>query len=625
MNNFINLKHRHENSKAHITSVMALIKFGKTRIDFCLSNVLKLSVQKHNEQVKKNQHILSCLIDATCFLASQELPFRAHDETGDSDNRGNYVELLHLLAKKDGYLSNHLETATVFQGVSSDIQNDLIDSIAEVLNTEISKEVEKAPFVAAIMDETVDISNRSQLSTVLRYVSPNGEVCERFVRFDNVSDDRTAAGLAEHLFGYMNEFKCGNKLVAQTYDGCAVMAGQHNGLQKLVRDKYPSALFVHCYAHKLNLVLKQSVEHIKECKVFFQTVSGFASFFSKSSKRSNALDEMVKRRFPSVSHTRWLYNSRLIELVSSNKVELEELFRSMKDDADEWDGETRACARGFYSILQEFDFNFLLNVFSYALPKSAALFKILQTKLFDINYCLKKICDFQCELKALRDQFDDIWSKTEGYFSEAEVRESVIPKKRQRIDMGDKKLPYRCLFYEIVDTITIQLADRYADFGQLEFLSLLNCEKYGQYVNNFPDSAFNSLKKSYGGYFEFPRLRTELTVIYSSEEFRNQPVFKLMGHLITSGLIEALPEASKLVNLILTIPATSASVERSFSALKRIKTYLRSSQSQNRLSGLALMSIERRLLKSMMQRVTFYDSVIEVFDRKGRRIDLKYK
>jgi hypothetical protein len=53
------------------------------------------------------------------------------------------------------------------------------------------------------------------------------------VRFDNVSDDRTAAGLAEHLFGYMNEFKCGNKLVAQTYDGCAVMAGQHNGLQNL--------------------------------------------------------------------------------------------------------------------------------------------------------------------------------------------------------------------------------------------------------------------------------------------------------------------------------------------------------------------------------------------------------
>jgi hypothetical protein len=111
-----------------------------------------------------------------------------------------------------------------------------------------------------------------------------------------------------------------------------------------------------------------------------------------------------------------------------------------KDDAEKWDGEIRAWAKGFYSALQEFDFNFLLNVFSYTLSKSAALFEILQTKLFDSSCCLKKIFDFQCEIKALRNQFDDIWSKTEGYFSEAEVRESVVPKKRQRIDVGDKKL-----------------------------------------------------------------------------------------------------------------------------------------------------------------------------------------
>jgi hypothetical protein len=95
----MNLKNLHENPKARITSVMTVIKCGKTRIDFCLSNVLKLSVQKHSEQVTKNRHILNCLNDPTCFLASQELPFRAHNETGD---RGNYVELLHLLAKKDG-------------------------------------------------------------------------------------------------------------------------------------------------------------------------------------------------------------------------------------------------------------------------------------------------------------------------------------------------------------------------------------------------------------------------------------------------------------------------------------------------------------------------------------------
>jgi hypothetical protein len=62
---------------------------------------------------------------------------------------------LRVLAKNDDYLSNHLETATVFQAVSSDIQKDLIDSTAEVLNTKIFKEVEKAQFVAANMDEIV--------------------------------------------------------------------------------------------------------------------------------------------------------------------------------------------------------------------------------------------------------------------------------------------------------------------------------------------------------------------------------------------------------------------------------------------------------------------------------------
>ena len=44
--------------------------------------------------------------------------------------------------------------------------------------------------------------------------------------------------------------------------------------------------------------------------------------------------------------------------------------------------------------------------------------------------------------------------------------------------------------------------------------------------------------------------------------------------------------------LFLTIPVTVASCERSFSKLKIIKNYLRSTMSQERLSGLALLSIE---------------------------------
>jgi hypothetical protein len=47
--------------------------------------------------------------------------------------------------------------------------------------------------------------------------------------------------------------------------------------------------------------------------------------------------------------------------------------------------------------------------------------------------------------------------------------------------------------------------------------------------------------------------------------------------------------------------------------------------SQHRFSGLALMSIEWKVLKFVVQHVTFCDFVVEVLDQKSRIIDLKYK
>jgi hypothetical protein len=131
------------------------------------------------------------------------------------------------------------------------------------------KEVTEAKFFAVIVDETTDISNKSQLSTVFRYVRrEERRVEERFLRFSDVSSDRTAPALFKCLDEYMDEFKCGDKLVAQIYDGATVMAGERSGLQSLVTGKYNHAMFVHCYAHELNLVLEQSVNHKKHVKYF---------------------------------------------------------------------------------------------------------------------------------------------------------------------------------------------------------------------------------------------------------------------------------------------------------------------------------------------------------------------
>jgi hypothetical protein len=87
-----------------------------------------------------------------------------------------------------------------------------------------------------------------------------------------------------------------------------------------------------------------------------------------------------------------------------------------------------------------------------------------------------------------------------------------------------------------------------------------------------------------------------------------------------------IPEIFKLISLILTIPATSASVDRSFSVLKRIKSFTRNTIDQSRLNNLGQISIEKELIKSLRKTDTFFDQVIDHFaEAKDTRINLIYK
>ena len=63
--------------------------------------------------------------------------------------------------------------------------------------------------------------------------------------------------------------------------------------------------------------------------------------------------------------------------------------------------------------------------------------------------------------------------------------------------------------------------------------------------------------------------------------------------LIDSHMTASVPELTTVCALFLTLPVTVASAERSFSKLKLIKTYLRSTMAQERLDGLSLLAIER--------------------------------
>jgi hypothetical protein len=125
------------------------------------------------------------------------------------------------------------------------------------------------------------------------------------------SDESSSSGLFKHVVNRVEEFNDKDKLVGQTYDGACIVSWHINWLQSKVIEAYPSAIFTHCYVHVLNLVLKQSLSNIKECRLFFHTISGLAAHLSKSSKRVNALQDFVAKKFLSVAPIRWNFTSRL--------------------------------------------------------------------------------------------------------------------------------------------------------------------------------------------------------------------------------------------------------------------------------------------------------------------------
>ena len=116
-------------------------------------------------------------------MGKQELPLRGHNEGADSLNRGNYRELLHCFAEIASVFASRLhnkEGSKQFSGVSSSIQNDLIQAIGKVISDEIRNEVNEAPFISVQADETTDCATHAQLSIIIRYVYKT-KTFERFL------------------------------------------------------------------------------------------------------------------------------------------------------------------------------------------------------------------------------------------------------------------------------------------------------------------------------------------------------------------------------------------------------------------------------------------------------------
>ncbi|GJX82222.1 zinc finger MYM-type protein 1-like protein [Tanacetum coccineum] len=147
-------------------------------------------IDKQTEQeIMDNRLRLKVTIDSTKWLTLQTCPLRGGDERPTSLNRGNYLELVKLLALYNKDVARVvLEKAPKnAKYTSPDIQKELLQMFAMKVQEAIRDEIGTAKF-CLIVDESQDESKKEQMAIVVRFVDRNGFIKERFLDLVHVKD-----------------------------------------------------------------------------------------------------------------------------------------------------------------------------------------------------------------------------------------------------------------------------------------------------------------------------------------------------------------------------------------------------------------------------------------------------
>ena len=650
LSNFSICTQRHSRNQDHLTAVAHLSILGKVRINEQLNEAEKLLRSNFNQTVKRNREFIAHHIRAVIFLAAQGLAFRGHDESKSSHNRGNFISLLEDYHHFSGnsMLGNSLYSVDrpVFSGFSSDIQNDLIESVyGEVMDT-IKEEIKLAKFISIMADETTDVSNISQLALTVRYTL-NGAIHERLVDTVDVSNDRRAATLATVIINSLKEnldIDCSTMIIGQSYDGAANMAGAHNSVQTKIREVWPNAKFIHCYAHKFALVVKKSCESIKCVSHFFELTQALCNFFRASPKRGSLLEAKV----PTASPTRWLSKGKCIKFIHINRKILFEVLISLSEDPS--DGKTSFEASGLYRQLTKSMNVFLLTVFFRIFSFADILTKTLQSKVLDPSKVSSKVVDFLSLLKGLR-EYDTFESIVNGLDSSSEDSGEMFcappprkrkPSQKHLVDSGyapsieeerTEHQQFKQVLNEIVDCLTTEMEARFGNIYTFKWVDMVNPSKFDCLSKNEQelDKCINIfIENNTFIHYEKDVLRAQFQTLYGDSAIRNaleeaDDVENLLRALYTLDLSSALPLVADIANIAASTAITSVSCERSFSVLRRLKNYQRNSMSQHRTKQLMILNVESELTRKLSRSEDFYSRVIDRFARSPRRLDLIYK
>ena len=317
--------------------------------------------RQHAQQKLDSRHALHEIFILVKYLCRQGLPFRGDKEEKD----GNLNQLLYMKAEKDAILANWLKRKeNVYK--SPTIQNEIIKLMGLSILRNIVADLQKAPFLAIMADETTDTSNREQVTLFLRWVTDTLDVNEEFLGLYHV-DSIEAARIAMVITDVFQRYGLSlGRLRGQCYDGASAMSGSRSGVAKRILDLEPKAFFVHCYGHALNL---SACDTLKQCKVLcdaLETTHEITKLI-KYSPRREAIFQKVKESLPSESPstgagirilcpTRWTVRAVSLKSIIDNFDVLKDTWDKAMEVVE--DSETKARIRGISFQMSTFDYLF---------------------------------------------------------------------------------------------------------------------------------------------------------------------------------------------------------------------------------------------------------------------------
>jgi len=623
---------KHENTKYHQQCLEKTANFLATYSGDKPS--IKVSIEKGLQtKIKSNRDRLTPIIKTAIFLSKLGLAFRGHKDSGPINlcepimkGEGNFRSLLKFRVEAgDEQLKRHLSTAALNATYYSwRTQNEIICAINEIILNRIIERVNNALFFSIMCDETTDIAGVVQLSFCVRFVE-EAQIYEEFLQFIPVTDC-TGAGLANSICKALHDMKLNcEKMVGQGYDGAGAMSGSLKGAQAIIQKKFQKAKYVHCASHSFNLSLSDgcSIQSIRNCMGIITSVWEFFRF----PKRQNVLqqeienypEERMAKKLKRMCPTRWVERHHSVK----SFVELLEPVVNALHCISAWnDKKTASDAEQLINSICKCDFLIGLFVVNSVFEISLPLSKYLQTENIDLRLALNSALNIKNTLKEIRQNIEAHFRTL--FIAATELCEKwEVEIRKPRIvgrQIHRSNIPSETVEEYFRRGICIPFIDQTIQAIELKFEDHESVLRPFQHLCSPPEDLGNDVYTSevleLALYYELPENIKGESLLWA-QFLKGLPQ-------TPSGALEALqvcnknifPTIHSLLIIMATLPVTTCSCERSFSSLKYLKNYLRSSTSEERLNGLALAYMHEEVDISV-------DAVLDIMAKKPRRLDIK--